>query len=475
MNTQNELDRIIRDWLDDRVAEPRQAGLDAVLDRTTTTPQHRRRWLERWLRRGTSATRSARARGSPPDIDDSRRNRIMLSATGIVGTIVVLALAATLVLPADRVRTPIGPGAGTGATHVVAQDGSGDFATITEAVDAAADGDVVMVKPGRYVETVTITKDITLAGDGPRDEIVIENPPGGPTAELEHFSQPEAGAGQGTAPHFTLLVDEADAIVSGLTVSGPATGGITVILHGGAPTVDDVAVVLDGPGGTWGAWAALYIVGESLATISSSSFDGFTKVEGGASATFDASVHTGRVSIDGPGRTVLRGNTFRDNTSTGNGGVDVNSGAIVLVEAADFEVGSGGACPAGDVTAYDYVVGGRGIEVLGAGTNATITGSTFSTSCAGIIAREGAEATIEGNTITGGLVGLDLRTDAARVEANSITGADVGISVIGTATPTLAGNTLCDNGTDLRVDEGNPTTLEGNEVCPADASPAASG
>ena len=29
MNTQNELDRIVRDWLEDRVAEPRQAGLDA--------------------------------------------------------------------------------------------------------------------------------------------------------------------------------------------------------------------------------------------------------------------------------------------------------------------------------------------------------------------------------------------------------------------------------------------------------------
>ena len=37
------------------------------------------------------------------------------------------------------------------------------------------------------------------------------------------------------------------------------------------------------------------------------------------------------------------------------------------------------------------------------------------------------------------------------------------------------GNSLCDNGTDLRVDEGNPTTLDGNEVCPPDASPAASG
>jgi pectin methylesterase-like acyl-CoA thioesterase len=45
-------------------------------------------------------------------------------------------------------------------TIVVAQDGSGTYATITEAVAAANDGDTVLVKPGTYVEAVTIAKDI---------------------------------------------------------------------------------------------------------------------------------------------------------------------------------------------------------------------------------------------------------------------------------------------------------------------------
>ena len=333
MNTQNELDRVIRDWLADRVAEPRQAGLDAILDRTTTTPQHRRRLLERWLRRGTSATRSARARGSPPDIDDSRRNRIMLSATGIVGTIVVLALAATLVLPADRVQTPIGPGAGTGATHVVAQDGSGDFATVTEAVEASVDGDVVLVKPGRYIETVTITKDITLAGDGPRDEVVIENPPDGPVADHEILRE------WGPLPHFTLLVEDADATISGLTVSGPMTGGITAIVIGGAPTLDDISVVLEGPSGTWQYYAALYILGASSAEVVGSELNGYVSIDEGASPTIQDTDIANQVEVGGSADVLLRGNRFHPNPRDGYTGV-ILAGSTGVFEGNDLAAGA---------------------------------------------------------------------------------------------------------------------------------------
>jgi len=77
----------------------------------------------------------------------------------------------------------------------VAQDGSGDFAVIQEAVDAADDGDVVEIGPGRYLDyqTVyfgTIAHDIyvwvpegvslTFRGAG-RDQTTI-----GPIAVLDH-------------------------------------------------------------------------------------------------------------------------------------------------------------------------------------------------------------------------------------------------------------------------------------------------
>ena len=57
---------------------------------------------------------------------------------------------------------------------VVAQDGSGTFTSITDAVAVAQDGDTVLVKPGTYVESIEITKDITLRGDGDLGDVVIE-------------------------------------------------------------------------------------------------------------------------------------------------------------------------------------------------------------------------------------------------------------------------------------------------------------
>ena len=39
--------------------------------------------------------------------------------------------------------------------------------------DAAEPGDTISLQPGTYVEAVVIDKDLTLAGDGPREEIII--------------------------------------------------------------------------------------------------------------------------------------------------------------------------------------------------------------------------------------------------------------------------------------------------------------
>jgi hypothetical protein len=52
--------------------------------------------------------------------------------------------------------------------------GRGGYGTITDAVDAARDGDTVLVKPGRYEESVVVEgKTITIRGDGERDAIVV--------------------------------------------------------------------------------------------------------------------------------------------------------------------------------------------------------------------------------------------------------------------------------------------------------------
>lgn len=44
----------------------------------------------------------------------------------------------------------------SGATINVRRDGTGDFASIQQALDAAADGDTILIGPGEYTETTTI-------------------------------------------------------------------------------------------------------------------------------------------------------------------------------------------------------------------------------------------------------------------------------------------------------------------------------
>lgn len=62
----------------------------------------------------------------------------------------------------------------TAYTYVVAQDGSGDYTTIQEAVDASGSGDVIQIMPGVYYESVRIDgKAITLEGVQ-RDSCIIQ-------------------------------------------------------------------------------------------------------------------------------------------------------------------------------------------------------------------------------------------------------------------------------------------------------------
>ncbi len=57
--------------------------------------------------------------------------------------------------------------------YVVAQDGSGDFTTIQDAVDNVHDGDTLIIRPGVYVESVQVLdKELHIKGSG-RDECML--------------------------------------------------------------------------------------------------------------------------------------------------------------------------------------------------------------------------------------------------------------------------------------------------------------
>lgn len=60
----------------------------------------------------------------------------------------------------------------TGEVWTVDDDGPADFHTIQEAVDAASNGDAILVHSGIYYEHFTINKSISLIGDSPFDTII---------------------------------------------------------------------------------------------------------------------------------------------------------------------------------------------------------------------------------------------------------------------------------------------------------------
>ena len=92
----------------------------------------------------------------------------------------------------------------------------------------AGDGDEILVRPGTYVEAVTIARDVDVRGDGPIESIVIRTTEDGPSAQIG------ALAGRPVADQrYAILILDADATVTGLTFSGQPSA---VVAIGGAPS-----------------------------------------------------------------------------------------------------------------------------------------------------------------------------------------------------------------------------------------------
>ena len=155
---------------------------------------------------------------------------------------------------------------------VVAQDGSGTFTSITDAVAVAQDGDTVLVKPGTYVESIEITKDITLRGDGDLGDVVIEI-----TAESA-----TTAAKQGMAPFAIRLVDTT-ATVANLSVKGPDIA-VGIQVSGGAPNLEDLVIELAGEYRN-AARDAFDFTDGAAGTMTDVKTDGFAQIRAGASPT----------------------------------------------------------------------------------------------------------------------------------------------------------------------------------------------
>jgi len=95
-----------------------------------------------------------------------------------------------------------------------------------------------------------------------------------------------------------------------------------------------------------------------------------------------------------------------------------------------------------------------------------VSGNTLTDSGAGIVAA-GDSGLVEGNTVAGGRSGIVVTGGSGTLDGNSVTGASGrGLAIGGDASPTLTGNTACDNGENLWVSDGaEPVIDESNEIC----------
>ncbi|NNJ27745.1 right-handed parallel beta-helix repeat-containing protein [Alienimonas chondri] len=122
---------------------------------------------------------------------------------------------------------------------VVAADGSGDHRTIQAALEAAAEGARVTVRPGLYRENgLTIDRAVTLEGVGPREQVVIE----ASETDALHLKAPVA-----TVKGLTLRCTAApEAKMTGLWISA------------GTPLVEDCVA-------TSSSIASIYVAGDGTA------------------------------------------------------------------------------------------------------------------------------------------------------------------------------------------------------------------
>ena len=420
---------LVRAWLTtaaDELNDP-DFGLDQIISQLPTTPQRRRGWTDRWSTRGRGVMRSD---GVPGHRDGRRSGRMFgfatLLAAGAIGGAALLA---------GVTQQQAEPGS---RTIVVAQDGSGDVVTITEGVALAVDGDTVLIRPGVYVESVLITADITLTGDGPREGVIVE------AAPTQWPTDPEPDV-----VNWAIAFIDSTAQVSNLTVIGQEAGTAILVGSGAAPVIDGITIDLLGE---WtGDHGTIVWFDGGAGSLRDSTVIGYVVIEGAGSPVIeDSDMPETCVRLDGTGTPVIRGNTIR---GCPYGGLLIIREGSAQIEGNDLELASGHGVALGP-------------DVL----DATVTGNEIHGNGVGIsVGSDKTVVAITDNDIHGNGTGIGLSAGGStRVEDNQIVGNVVGVSLGGPNDPVLTGNTLCDNQTNIAVvPKGRALpSLDGNDVCP---------
>jgi len=467
MNEQRSFERLFTDRMN---AERGSAQLpDAFYDDFQLQARHvrqRPRWLA-YIKEPPMRISSGVAVGSPT----------VRVAAIMVATLLIAIMIAGAGIAGSRLLAAEG-------TIVVDQSGNGTTTTITEAVAMAEDGDTILVRPGTYTEAIVIDNDITIIGDGPRDEIVIMAPEDGPT----HDSR----SARTSAAPYSVLLEGSDATISGLTLRGEAA---RVFADGGAPLIENLA--FDGVGITFRGSAVvggLVITGGATPTVRDNTF-----TEGGSINVLEDSepLIEANTLVDGPAITggfgpgaIIRGNEI---SGLATQGLSFLSPTTALIEAntiTDRISGITTCCTAsgpdfapiiadntisGSQTAISVPSGGRPeirgnvLTENGWAIRPEIRGNVL-TENGWAIRMSASDSAVANNDLRDNVTGISMAGGSPTLEGNTVTGGTTGI-VIGAGTSArLSGNTVCDNEVNMRLVDGvDVAGIADNDICPDEA------
>ena len=453
MNDDNRYERLFEFGLTDLAPKRAPDRLIDQIKAKTSPTRPRPRWLA-LIKEPPMRTSSTLAVGSPM----ARVAAIMVATLLLALMVAGAGLAGSRLLAAD-------------AAIVVDQAGGGDFATINEAVAEAEDGDTIVVKPGTYTEAIVIDKDITLRGDGPVAEIVIEAPADGPTAAFDL---------ENTDP-FAMHLVGSDATISGLTFRGEPS---ELIVNGGSPRLEDL--VFESVGWAFGTrgsssnGSSVALNGGTTATIISSSLldGGPIGVFGGSIPNIDSNDLSGGPHLYladfGAGTTVVN-NDVRDTINwamyVGNDGGDEVS--ITLSGNRIVSPGTFGINAVGGKVIVDgnSITGATQGGIVAANKDTQVIGNVLTDNS---IALSGSGLTVvDANSISGGGAGIVIVTGSPVVSNNTIAGVSArGMVIVAPAMPILTGNTLCDNGENLFLANGVELVPDDSNTICEDAPPS---
>ena len=338
--------------------------------------------------------------------------------------------------------------------HVNA-DGSGDYATITDAIAAAAPGTTIEIAPGVYNEALMVDKPLQFVGIGDRAQTIISTDIGSTflwtaaSGRIENLTLQQTGQNEYSAIRFDG--GAADVIGNDITSQGYAA----VTVEGGANPVVTGNTIRDGMA------SGVYVAGDgTTGTYSRNS------VFGNAYSGFEITLNAAPIVSENTIRNNLQSGIFISESATGlyaNNQIEGHALAAIFVNnAAKPEVKnniitgnktSGIVVADGGLGSYvGNLIDGcieSGIQVL-RGANPDMRDNTIKNGLqAGIVINENGKGRFTGNTITANAQAgvLTLNGGNAIFKTNTITyNAYAAVEVQAGGSGIFTGNDLSGNG-----------------------------